>query len=212
MEAIAVIHSPFGEKFGTPRQSGLVDVLSEVRLEKKFRNPDSLRGLEGFDYIWLIWGFSLNRDTEGFRATVRPPRLGGNDRLGVFATRSPYRPNPLGLSSVKIDHIDFDRCSIYVRGADLVDGTPIYDIKPYITYTDSHPDARSGFVDDSQWHHLTVKNPEGLSPELIKALEQDPRPHYQSDPDRVYGLLFNGENIRFRVIGDSILVSEDFLK
>lgn len=205
MKAIAHIVSPFDEKFGTPRQSGLVDNVSEIHFEEEFRNRDALRGLEEFDYLWLIWGFSLNKDSD-FHPTVRPPRLGGNEKIGVFATRSPYRPNPLGLSSVKIDHIDFDTCIIYVRGADMVNGSPIYDIKPYITYTDSHPDARSGFADTREFHKLTVTNPEGLDDELIQLLSLDPRPQYQDDPDKTYGVSYRGHNIRFKVKASEITV------
>lgn len=205
MNPIAHIRTPFGEKFGTPRQSGLVDVLCEIHFEKEYRVPEALRGLEEFDYIWLIWGFSLNRDNE-FRPTVRPPRLGGNERIGVFATRSPYRPNPIGLSTVMLDHVDFEKCIVYVRGADLVDGTPIYDIKPYISYTDSHPEAVSGFTDSTEWRSLKVAGAENLPEGLVKALEQDPRPHYQNEPGREYGILYGGRNYRFRVDGDILTV------
>ena len=205
MRPIARIVSPFDEKFGTPRQSGLVDTLSEIHFEEEFRTSDALRGLEGFDYIWLIWDFSLNKDND-FHPTVRPPRLGGNERMGVFATRSPYRPNPVGLSSVRIDHIDFEKCVIYVLGADLVNGTPIYDIKPYIAYTDSHPEARSGFTDTREWERLTVTNPEGLGEELLTVLSLDPRPQYHNDPEKVYGLTFRGHNIRFKVNGEELTV------
>lgn len=205
MRPVAHIISPFDEKFGTPRQSGLVDTVSEIHFENEFRVADALRGLDEFDYIWLIWGFSLNKDNE-FHPTVRPPRLGGNERLGVFATRSPYRPNPIGLSSVRIDHVDFEKCIIYVRGADLVSGTPIFDIKPYIPYTDSHPDARSGFTDTHEWNQLTVTNPEGLDKDLLTVLSLDPRPQYQNDPEKVYGLTFRGHNVRFKVSGTELTV------
>lgn len=208
--------SPFEEKFGTPRQSGVVEsVPGEIRLDGEFRTPDALRGIEGFDWIWVIWGFSLNKGTDGgFKATVRPPRLGGNGRMGVFATRSPYRPNPVGLSSVRVSHIDFDKCVIHVLGADMVNGTPIYDIKPYVPYADSHPEARGGFCDGTEWRRLHVTNPErlaalvgdNLAPSLLSALENDPRPRYQDEPGRTYGLRFAGRDIRFTVDGDSLTV------
>lgn len=207
MKPVAHIVSPFDEKFGTPRQSGLIDTVSEIHFEDGFRVRDALRGLEGFDYIWLIWGFSLNKDFE-FHPTVRPPRLGGNDRMGIFATRSPYRPNPIGLSSVRIDRLDFEKCIIYVRGADLVNGTPIFDIKPYIAYTDSHPEARSGFTDDHGWNRLTIANPDGLDEDLLDILSLDPRPQYQNDPEKVYGLTFKGHNVRFKVNGEELTVLE----
>lgn len=218
IEPIAFIHSAFPEKFGIPRQSGLASsLLSKIVFESRFRSPEAIRGLEGFDYLWLIWEFSANRKAGDSLAkgscalTVRPPRLGGNKAMGVFATRSPFRPNPLGLSSVKIDHIDYDAPDgpvIWIRGADLMDGTPIYDIKPYISYADSHPDARCGYVDSLEERKLTVrlspKAREALSsfPEadaLLEVLSLDPRPSYQDDPERIYGLSFAGKNARFTV-------------
>ena len=166
-----------------------------------------MRGLEGFDYIWLIWEFSLNEKSEDPQLTVRPPRLGGNTRVGVFASRSPFRPNRLGLSSVKIDRIDAGRGVISVLGADLADGTPIYDIKPYVPYADSHPDARGGFTDSNTWKPLKVEfavSGSQLSAAeldaLCEILTQDPRPQYQDDPQREYGLLFAGHNVRFKVV------------
>ncbi|MBR5670401.1 MAG: tRNA (N6-threonylcarbamoyladenosine(37)-N6)-methyltransferase TrmO [Bacteroidales bacterium] len=203
---IAFFRSPVSGKFGVPRQSGIAAGLKgEVRLVAPFDNPDALRGLEGFDYIWLIWEFSLNGPSDN--RTVRPPRLGGNERVGVFASRSPFRPNPLGLSSVRIESIEADKGIIHVLGADLADGTPIYDIKPYVTYADSHPEARSGFVDGNSWKALEVEVPEALAAEFsqddLAALKQllacDPRPQYMDDPQRGYGLFFNGRNVRFRV-------------
>ena len=203
---IAFFRSPVSGKFGVPRQSGIAAGLKgEVRLVAPFDNPDALRGLEGFDYIWLIWEFSLNGPSDNL--TVRPPRLGGNERVGVFASRSPFRPNPLGLSSVRIESIEADKGIIHVLGADLADGTPIYDIKPYVTYADSHPEARSGFVDGNSWKALEVEVPEALAAEFsqddLAALKQllacDPRPQYLDDPQRVYGLYFAGRNVRFRV-------------
>ena len=208
MKAIAHIKSPFSSKFGVPRQSGLVDELCcEIHFEPEFRNPDALRGLDKFEYIWLIWDFSLNREREGWHPTVRPPRLGGNASLGVFATRSPYRPNPFGLSSVRLVSVDFEKCVLKVSGADLVDGTPIYDIKPYIAYTDAHPNAVCGFVDEVKFQELTVILPpdaaeilgEELSSALEKSLLLDPRPQYQNDPEKVYGMTFAGHEIRFKV-------------
>ena len=177
---------------------------------------EAVRGLESFDYLWLIWEFSENSEAKK-SLTVRPPRLGGNKRLGVFATRSPFRPNNLGLSCVRIDHIEEDAKLgpvIYVRGADLMDGTPIFDIKPYVTYADSHPEARSGFVDQSEWHELKVEIPENLSsrfsPEQLQTLRKllalDPRPHYQDNPDRIYGMPFETYDIRFKVGGELLTV------
>lgn len=233
MEKVATFHSPFKEKFGVPRQAGVVpQVLGRIILEKPFRSPDAIRGMEDFDYLWLIWGFSANKrrgsesktsvsdgSAVGHHLTVRPPRLGGNKQLGVFATRSPFRPNPLGLSSVKIDHIDYD-CPdapvIYVTGADLMDGTPIYDIKPYIPYTDAHPEARGGFTDTTEWQPLHVTFDEGTASALTTEqketltaiLAQDPRPHYHDDPNRIYGMAYDDYNVRFKVEGDNVIVVE----
>jgi tRNA-Thr(GGU) m(6)t(6)A37 methyltransferase TsaA len=216
IHAIAFFHSPLKSKFGIPRQSGLVSELSGyIVFEPEYRRMEAVRGLDAFDYLWLIWEFSENSEAEK-SLTVRPPRLGGNKRLGVFATRSPFRPNNLGLSCVMIDHIAEDPQLgpvIHVKGADLMDGTPIYDIKPYVTYADSHPEARSGFVDHSEWQELQVDIPETIgshfSPEqllsLKKILALDPRPHYQDDPDRVYGMPFAEYDIRFKV--DGLLLS-----
>ena len=214
MEIMPVAHfrAPLPEKFGIPRQAGLAESLrGTVVLEPAFRTPDALRGLEDFDYLWLVWGFHLNRAAAG-GLTVRPPRLGGNERVGVFASRSPFRPNPLGLSSVRIERVDADAGLIHVLGADLADGTPIYDIKPYVTYADCHPGARSGFVDGRAWKPLQVVLPREFFPcfspdavdGLFEILAQDPRPPYQDDPQRSYGLLFEGRNVRFRV-ADGVL-------
>ena len=160
IEPVAYFRSPLSEKFGLPRQAGLAESLrGTVVLEPAFRAPEALRGLDGFEYLWLIWGFHLNREDAAEGLTVRPPRLGGNERVGVFASRSPYRPNPLGLSSVRIESIDAEAGEIRVLGADLADGTPIYDIKPYVEYADSHPGVRSGFVDDTAWQPLKVVFP-----------------------------------------------------
>ena len=215
---IAYIHTEFSEKFGVPRQSGLAGSLrGTVVFTPEYRNADAVRGLEGFSHLWLIWGFSANRHDE-WQPTVRPPRLGGNDRMGVFATRSPYRPNQLGLSCVEIEAIDFksaDAPLIYVRVADLMDGTPIYDIKPYIKYADSRPQAVCGYVDALQERRLTVDFPDSIASvladravyeALVETLSLDPRPSYHSDPEREYGLSFAGFNVRFKVCDDLLTV------
>ena len=209
---IAYIRSEFSEKFGIPRQSSLARSLrGEIVLEKQFRNPDSLRGLDGFTHLWLIWEFSANRGGCGWQPTVRPPRLGGNRYMGVFATRSPFRPNPLGLSCVEIERIDWDTPEgpvIIVKGADLMDGTPIYDIKPYIKYADSHPDALCGYVDTLDERLLSVEISDEVAsciadPAVLESLREvlslDPRPAYHEDPQREYGMSFSGYNVRFRV-------------
>ena len=219
MEIIARIRSPFAEKFGIPRQSGVVEELhATVVFEPAFRNPDAVRGLEGFSHVWLIWQFSRAvRHT--WSPTVRPPRLGGNERMGVFATRSPFRPNAIGLSSVRLERIEFDRelgPVLHVSGADLMDGTPIFDIKPYLPYTDSHPEATGGFTDGAAMEPLTVDCPaellERVAPEqrpgLLGVLASDPRPRYQDDPERVYGLTFAGRNVKFTVDGGRLTVLE----
>jgi len=215
LQPVAHFRSPFTSKFGIPKQSGLVEELrGEIVFEPAFRNADYLRGIEEFDYLWLIWEFSANPH-KAVSPVVRPPVLGGNERVGVFATRSPFRPNPLGLSSVKIESVEWESARgpiIHVLGADLMDGTPIFDIKPYIVYADSHADARSGFVDKRQWPKLQVVLPDELhevfSEEQLKALrhtlELDPRPHYQNDPQKVYGMPFEGRDIHFRV-NDGVL-------
>lgn len=225
IEPIAHFRSPFGTKFGIPRQAGLAeDVEGEIVFEPAYRNRDALRGLERFDYLWIIWEFSANgKNDRNFQATVRPPRLGGNERTGVFASRSPFRPNRLGLSSVRIRGIDLERHDsdgksigpvIKVSGADLMDGTPVYDIKPYVTYADSHPEAASGFVDGKEWEKLEVILPEGLDlkgldREIIRqVLEQDPRPQFHDDPAKVYGMLFGSHDIRFKVEGKTLTVIE----
>lgn len=209
---VAVFHSPIGDKFGLPRQAGLAPALpGEVRFLPPYDAPEAVRGLEGFDYCWLIWGFSLNPDSEN-SLTVRPPRLGGNKRVGVFASRSPFRPNGLGLSCVRIESVADG--IIHVSGADLADGTPIYDVKPYIEYADSRPGVRSGFVDSNAWEPLEVEMPRevvesfdaGQIAALTQVLSQDPRPQYQDDPQRVYGLLYEGRNVRFRVDGGKVYV------
>ena len=213
---VAYIRTEFPEKFGIPRQSGLAERLSgKIVFEKEFRNPEAFRGLSDFSHLWLIWEFSANRHSE-WQPTVRPPRLGGNAHMGVFATRSPYRPNPLGLSCVELESIDFDDPEgpvLYVRGADLMDGTPIYDIKPYIRYADSHPDAVCGYVDELSERKLRVKISQELVAKvddddvlaaMVEMLSLDPRPSYHNDPHREYGLSFAGYNVRF-IVCDGVL-------
>ena len=222
---IAHFRSAFPTKFGIPRQSGIVDELrGSIVFEPTFRNADALRGLDGFDYLWIIWEFSANKSADergasSWQPTVRPPLLGGNIQMGVFATRSPYRPNPLGLSSVRIERIENTEKEgpvIHVLGADLMDGTPIYDIKPYVAYADSHPKVRSGFVDERRWQELKVVFPEQLqklfAPDslaaLIRVLALDPRPQYQDKPEKVYGMPFEEYDIHFRVT-DGVLTVLD---
>lgn len=219
MKIVARIHSAFPEKFGIPRQSGLVeDLQAQIVFEPEYRSPEAVRGLEEFSHIWLIWEFSeIKRDT--WSPTVRPPRLGGNQRLGVFATRSPYRPNPIGLSCVKLERVEISGTLgpvLHVRGADLMDGTPIYDIKPYLPYADCRPEALGGFAAQRPEGGLAVEIPEpwlSLIPAadraaLVGVLAQDPRPAYQKDPERVYGLSFAGLEVRFRVDGDRLTVCQ----
>ena len=214
---IAHIRSDFSEKFGIPRQSGLVEELTAaVVFEPAYRDPSAFRGVEGFSHLWLIWEFSRSR---GWSPTVRPPRLGGNKRLGVFATRSPFRPNPLGLSCVRLVEVRQDRALgpvLVVAGADLLDGTPIYDVKPYLPYADCKPDAVGGFAAQPKGADLTVDCPPALLdcvPEdkraaLLAVLAQDPRPQYQDDPARVYGMAFAGLEVKFRVTGERLTVTE----
>ncbi len=217
IQVIARMHSDFATKFGIPRQSGLVEELrSTIVFEPEYRNPDALRGIEDFSHLWIIWQFS-EAVRQGWSPTVRPPRLGGNTRMGVFATRSPFRPNNLGLSSVKllgVEHTEKFGTVLHVGGADLMDGTPIFDIKPYIAYGDSHPDAKGGFTDTAGEFLLNVEFPEELLLRLpadkrdaaVGVLSHDPRPSYQRKPDRVYGLTFAGYDIRFRVSDDTLTV------
>ncbi|MBQ9548839.1 MAG: tRNA (N6-threonylcarbamoyladenosine(37)-N6)-methyltransferase TrmO [Bacteroidales bacterium] len=224
LEPVALFHAPLPEKFGIPRQSGLVpDLLGELQFLEGKWSPEAFRGLEDFDYLWLIWGFSLNRGKAEVQAgqtaplTVRPPRLGGNERMGVYATRSPFRPNPLGLSSVRLLEVDAAHGILRVGGADLADGTPVYDVKPYIPYTDSHPGVRAGFTDETAWETLEVEIPDAcaaaLEPEMQEPLRallaQDPRPSYQKGKDaRDYALSYAGHNVRFRVEGKRLIVTE----
>ena len=208
VQIIAKIHTDFPEKFGIPRQSGLAENEGVIVFEAAFRSADAVRGLEEFDYIWLLWQFQ-GVERGRWSPTVRPPRKGGNERMGVFATRSPFRPNSIGLSSVRLKKIELGEQGpvLYVQGADLRDGTPIYDIKPYLPYTDSHPSARCGFAAQGLSHVLSVQFPDPLlalvPPEkrhaLIQVLRQDPRPAYQDDPMREYGVLFAGLNVKFTV-------------
>ncbi|MBE6978726.1 MAG: tRNA (N6-threonylcarbamoyladenosine(37)-N6)-methyltransferase TrmO [Ruminococcaceae bacterium] len=217
IQVIARMKSDFPSKFGIPRQSGLVEELrSTVIFEPEFRNSDALRGIEGYSHLWLIWQFSEAVRTD-WSPTVRPPRLGGNTRMGVFATRSPFRPNSLGLSSVKllgVEETEAFGTVLHVGGADLMDGTPIFDIKPYIPYGDSHPEATGGFTDTAEDFLLQVNFPtellnllpEGKQQAAIGVLSHDPRPSYQRQPERVYGLSFAGYNIRFSVVEDTLTV------
>lgn len=209
MTPIAHIETPFRSKFGVPRQAGLVDYEARVVFEPDYRIPEAVRGLEEFDYIWLLWQFHLAQ-RETWSPTVRPPRLGGNKRVGVFATRSPFRPNNIGLSSVRLLRVAVEPALgpvLYVSGADLVDGTPVFDIKPYIPYADSHPGVRSGFAPDSPMPRLTVADPQQLlsklNPDqrkaLVDALALDPRPHYQDDPSRRYVMPFGSVEVAFTV-------------
>ena len=221
LKIIARIHTDFKTKFGVPRQSGLVNELTgRIIFEPEYRNADALRGLEGFSHIWLLWDFSeAHREGEGWSPTVRPPRLGGNKRMGVWATRSPFRPNHIGLSSVRLINISPNTPEgpvLEVSGADLMDGTPIYDIKPYLPFTDSHPEATGGFAQEQNEaiKPLQVQLPESLeqslSIEKLNALKgvlaADPRPHYQNDPDRIYAMEFADMEIKFRVIGHTLIV------
>lgn len=219
LKTIAHIHTDFPTKFGIPRQSGIVDALkATIVFTPAYRNVDALRGMEDFSHLWLIWEFSESvRKT--WSPTVRPPRLGGNTRMGVFATRSPFRPNALGLSCVKLNGIDHhtpDGPVLHVSGADLMDGTPIYDIKPYIPFADSHPDAKHGFTAQTQDYALTVDFPPGLLAQvplplrngLMGTLAHDPRPSYQNDPERIYYLEFADLEIGFRVKDTTLTVCQ----
>ncbi|MBR5593433.1 MAG: tRNA (N6-threonylcarbamoyladenosine(37)-N6)-methyltransferase TrmO [Bacteroidaceae bacterium] len=214
---IAYYHSQLTSKFGVPRQSGLVpELIGRIVFEDGYADADALRGIDGFDYLWLIWEFSLNGKEVGeWSPLVRPPLLGGNEYVGVFATRSPFRPNALGLSSVRLLGVEEvgNRLALVVAGADLVDGTPIYDIKPYVEYADVHIGVRSGFVDEKKWRKVEVRFPAELRvffgnedfTALCKVLELDPRPQYHNDPQRVYGMPFAGYDVRFRVSNEGVL-------
>ncbi len=219
IKPIAYIRCGFIEKFGIPRQSGLVEeVKARIEFELEYRSEEAIRGLEGYSHIWLIWGF-LGTDRETNSLTVRPPRLGGNIRMGVFATRSPFRPNALGLSSVRLcEIVQEGACApaLIVSGADLMDNTPIYDIKPYLAFTDSHPDALGGFATGVEKYSVRVEFEETLKAQLSKEkqdvllgiLSQDPRPSYQNDPERVYGLTYGDMEVKFRVDNGTLYVTE----
>ncbi len=221
MKRIARIHTDFASKFGVPRQSGLVPQLQgRIVFEPEYRNVDAVRGMEDFSHLWLVWEFS-DAVRKGWSPTVRPPRLGGNRRMGVFATRSPFRPNPIALSCVKFERIEWEGPEapvIWVSGVDMMDGTPIYDIKPYLPYADSVPDAQAGFTGHTQARMVSVVLPSevaaasGLPADkllaLTKVLEQDPRPRYQQDPERVYGMTFAGHEVRFVVQKDILYVKD----
>lgn len=219
IKPIARIRTDFPTKFGIPRQSGLIrELKGTVVFEPEYRNPDALRGIEQYTHLWLIWEFSENV-REGWSPTVRPPRLGGNKRMGVFATRSPFRPNALGLSCVELESVDLHTESgpvLHVSGADLMDGTPVFDIKPYLPFVDSHPEAEGGFTDRTREYALFVdfseellaRVPKHLRNALLSALAHDPRPSYQNDPKRVYGMEFGGYEIRFTVDKDRLSVRE----
>lgn len=219
LHAIGHIHTVYPEKFGIPRQSGLANsARGVITFEAEYNNADCFRGLEEYSHIWLIWGFCANHHKK-WTPTVRPPRLGGNERKGVFATRSPYRPNPIGLSSVRLIQTDLSDPShpfLVVEGADLMDGTPIYDIKPYLPYTDSHPEAAQSFAKSGLSHRLTVhyeddifrRIPENFKRGILESLALDPRPSYQNDPERIYGMKYDRYNIRFRVLGNDLTICE----
>lgn len=221
MKIIARVKSDFPEKFGIPRQSGLTGLVSQIVFEPEYRVPEAFRGLEGYSHIWILWEFSEAKQSKQkeWSPTVRPPKLGGNTRMGVFATRSPFRPNPIGLSSVKLEKIDFD-CKdapvLYVSGADIMDDTPVYDIKPYLAYTDSHPEAAGGFSVPDNAEKLQVefaegqleKLPQRLQNGLMEALAQDPRPAYQNSPERVYIMDFAEFEVHFTVDGNVLTVQK----
>ena len=218
LKVIAHIHTDFPEKFGVPRQSGVIEELKgRIVFTPEFRNKDALKGIEEFDYLWLLWEFEGVK-TDTFSPTVRPPRLGGNETRGVFATRSPFRPNPIGLSSVKLESVEYtaEGPVINVSGVDMRDNTPIFDIKPYLAYADSHPGASEGFAGTHRYDELEVEFPESLLnvyPEdkrntAVAVLRQDPRPHYQDDPERLYGVSFAGFDIKFKVSGNVLIVTD----
>lgn len=216
---IAHIECDMAEKFGVPRQAGLVEIPAIVVFEPAYSIPEAVRGIEGYDFLWLVWQFHLTADA-GWHPTVRPPRLGGNQRMGVFATRSPFRPNPIGLSSVRLEHVELNSERgplLHIVGADLVDGTPIYDIKPYLPYTDSHPDARCAFGSEGSDRQLEVVCADDVRQELLTAaqwdtlkqlLSNDPRPRYQNDPERHYTMTFGGHEITFQVEENRLTIKE----
>ena len=219
MKIIARIYTEFDEKFGIPRQSGLVaETVGKIVFEPEYRNPEALRGIDGYSHLWLIWQFS-EAVRDSWSPTVRPPRLGGNKRMGVFATRSPYRPNPIGLSSVKLLEIkqtESEGTVLYVGGADLLSGTPIYDIKPYLAFTDSHPEAKGGFADDVKEYEIEVELSDAVKSrlsedelkKLVALLRQDPRPSYKSEDEKIYGMKLGGKEIKFKYENCKLLVTE----
>ena len=218
MKIIAKIYTEFDEKFGIPRQSGLVsETVGKIVFEPEYRNPEALRGIEGYSHLWLLWQFS-EAVREEWSPTVRPPRLGGNKRMGVFATRSPYRPNPIGLSSVKLIEVrktESEGTVLIVGGADLLSGTPIYDVKPYLAFTDSHPDAIGGFADAVSDYKIEVEFSDGVIKKLddgglkklAAILEQDPRPSYKAEDERSYGMKFEGKEVTFKYENGKLLVT-----
>lgn len=223
MKPVAHIHTDFTTKFGVPRQSGLSpSSLGRIVFTPEYRNADALRGLDGYSHIWLLWDFSEAHRPEGeWSPTVRPPRLGGNTRMGVWATRSPFRPNPIGLSSVRLERIEWqtsDGPTLIVSGADLMNGTPIFDIKPYLPFTDSHPDAKGGFAEEANMRisplevQISMSSCSCLTPVQIETLRevlsQDPRPHYQNDDSRIYTMEYAGHEVRFKVQGSVLCVCE----
>ena len=217
MKPIAYVHTDFPTKFGIPRQSGIVEELkAHIIFEEEYRDREAFRGLEEFSHIWLLWEFSENKDRK-WSPTVRPPKLGGNIRKGVFATRSPFRPNPIGLSCVKLENIEYNQIKgpiLRISGADLMDGTPIYDIKPYLAYVDSKPEATGGFTEaiiQKEYEVIFENDTEGILPEdkekaLVNILKQDPRPSYQNESDRIYGMEFNKWEIGFNIENDKIYI------
>ena len=219
MKIIARIYTEFDEKFGIPRQSGLVaETVGKIVFEPEYRNPEALRGIDGYSHLWLIWQFS-EAVRDSWSPTVRPPRLGGNKRMGVFATRSPYRPNPIGLSSVKLLEIkqtESEGAVLYVGGADLLSGTPIYDIKPYLAFTDSHPEAKGGFADEVKEYEIEVELSDAVKSrlsedelkKLVALLRQDPRPSYKSEDEKIYGMKLGGKEIKFKYENCKLLVPE----
>ncbi len=218
-EVIARVRTPFAEKFGIPRQAGLAtEVSGEIIFEKAFRSPEALRGIDGFSHLWLLWCFSEHTE-KGWHPTVRPPRFDGSTRLGIFATRSPFRPNPIGLSLVQLESVDWEASNgpiLRITGPDLLNETPLFDIKPYIPYADCRPEARDAYLAENKWTPLQVEIPPELLAKfpadqqtaLREVLAQDPRPAYHKDPERIYGLSFAGQNVRFRVQGGIALVLE----
>ncbi len=217
LKTVATFHSPFTTKFGIPRQSGVAPAIKgRIVFEPEYRDPDYIRGIGDFDFLWLIWGFSANKHPAA-HPTARPPLLGGNQAMGVFATRAPYRPNPIGLSAVRlvgVESTDNLGMVLLTEGADLMDGTPIYDIKPYLAYADCHQEAKGGFTDTHTWHRLQVVIPQQLqllfSPEQLETLSQvlsmDPRPHYHDDSERIYGMMYEGMDVRFKVCENILTV------